>query len=549
MEIAGEPELILRRPLARLGSFTALLTVLTLPAGAQSVGSGAPPRISSVTLDRYSIFDRSDSGWIPRLVNSLHVTTRAPLIRREFLFARGEPFDSARVAETSRNLRALGVFRDVQIDTTATDSGVAVHVITRDGWTTRPDFRFRSTGGSVAYTLALIEDNLLGTLTQTQVLYQRDPDRTTTVLAFTRRRLIAGKITGAFQYANRSDGNLGLAALTLPYFQTASPYGGSVTFDDRRERIFQYRNGVPVPVDTIQNRYVLGRVDLSAAPRASPFGYVRVGGVLQARRDDYIGDAAYQLNRSFPSSITGAFGGYVEVQRVRNPTVHGFRAFGRAEDVDLSTTVRVSLLAAPGALGYAAGHSGFAPGLSVHTGVQFPGGLAYADLTASGLYTPTGLDSGQVLLGGTVAFLPSTRHQLVLHGEWGALQHPLPGTEFDLGLGAGPRAFTQHAFTGDREYFATAEYRLTVTPELFKVVGVGLAAFVDRGGAWWSGDPHRAGWDYGVGLRLGASRAPELDANRIDLAWRAAQPGLPGGWVLAVGKGFAFAAGPRGTSR
>ena len=536
--------------LLRLSSLVSLLSC-SLPsiAAPQAVPQDSVPRITRITLDRQSIFDRGDSSWVSRLVNSLHVTTRGPLIRREFLFHAGERYDSARVAETGRNLRALGVFRDVRIDSTQGDSGVALHVVTRDGWTTRPDFRFRSTGGSVAYTAALIEDNLLGTLTQTQLLYQKDPDRTTTVLAFNRGRLIAGKIGGTFQYANRSDGDLVFAQLALPYFEAASPLGASLTFDDRRDRIFRYRDGVQTPRDTLQNRYVLARADFSHALQASPFGYIRAGVVAQLRRDDYITDFIYRAAGVFPHTVTGAIGVYIEAERVHKPTVYGFKAFGRAEDVDLSPAVRVSLFAAPSAFGYSDGHAALAPGIGAHTGLQFRGGLAFADLIASGAYTGRGLDSGQVFLSGTVALLPVIRHQLIVHGEVGALKNPLAGTEFDLGLGVGPRAFSQHSFTGDREFFATAEYRYTVTPEFLKVVGIGLAAFVDYGGAWWSGDPHRSGWDYGVGLRLGASRAPELDVNRIDLAWRAAQPGLPGGWVLAVGKGFSFATGPRGTSR
>lgn len=529
--------------------FSVFSCLLPRIAHGQQAARDSLPRITGITLDRYSIFDRADSSWVARLANSLHITTRAPLIRREFLFHAGERYDSARVAETSRNLRSLGVFRDVQIDSTRNNSGVALHVITRDGWTTRPDFRFRSTGGSVAYTVALIEDNLLGTLTQTQLLYQKDPDRSTTVLAFSRHRLIAGKITGTFQYANRSDGDLVFAQLALPYFEAASPRGAALTLDDRRDRIFRYRDGVQTPHDTLQNRYLLARADFSRALRASPFGYIRAGAVAQLRRDDYVSAAAYQTAGIFPHTVTAAVGAYLEAARVRKPTVRGFRTFGRAEDVDLSSVIRVSLFAAPSAFGYSDGHAGLAPGIGAHTGIQFRGGLAYADLIASGMYTAGGLDSGQVFLGGTVVLLPAVRHQLIVHGEVGALKNPLAGTEFDLGLGAGPRAFSQHAFTGDREFFATAEYRYTVTPELFKVVGIGLAAFVDHGGAWWSGDRHRSGWDYGVGLRLGASRTPELDASRIDLAWRTAQPGLPGGWVLAVGKGFVFSTGPRGTSR
>ena len=516
---------------------------------AQSPARDSLPRITSIVIDRHSIFDAGDSSWFAHTINALHVTTREPLIRRELLFYLHQRYDSARIAESERNLRALGVFRAVEIDSTTADSGVAMRVTTHDGWTTRPDFRFRSTGGSVVYTVALIEDNLLGTLTQTELTYEKDPDRSTTVLRLYRGRLIGGTIAGTFFFADRSDGDLAFAQLALPYFETASKLGAALTVDDRRDRIFQYRDGVQVPADTVQNRYLLVRADFSRAARASPFGYIRAGVTAQVRRDDYISQQTYDSTGFGTASITGAIGAYIEWSHVKQPKIRGFQTFGRQEDVDLSTVVRVSLYAAPRFLGYSDDHTGLAPAISLHSGAQFRSGFAYVDAIASGLYTATGLDSGQVFVGGTVAWLPSTRHQLVMHGEVGALRNPIPGTEFDLGLGAGPRAFSQHSFTGDHEFFGTAEYRYTLSPEILKVVGVGLAAFVDHGGAWWSGEAQRSGWDFGVGLRIATFRAPDLETNRIDLAWRAAQPGLPGGWVVAVGKGLVFATGPRGLSR
>lgn len=515
------------------------------PAAAQD--TSAAPRITSITLDRYNVFDPGDSSWLAHLVNALHVTTRASVIRKEYLFHVGDLYDSAAIAETARNLRAFGVFRDLGIDSTRSDSGVGLHIVTRDGWTTVPDFRFRSTGGSIAYTLALIENNLLGTVTQTELLYQKDPDRSTVVASLHRNRLIAGKIAGTAEFFDRSDGTIFVGQLALPYFATTSPAGGDITVDDSRDRIFRYRDGNLTPLDTVQNRYVLVRGDLSRALHATSFGYLRAGGSALVERDDYISDSLYRAGGFPTASVRGALGGFVELSRVDIPTVRGYQSFGRLEDIDLSTTLGVSAFLAPVAWGYP--RTGIAPAVTLHLGRRFRAGFAYADLVANGMYSGRGLDSGQVFASGTLALIPSVRHQLVVHGEAGALRNPLPGTEYDLGLGVGPRAFTQHAFTGDREFFATAEYRYVVSPEFLKVVGVGLAAYVDHGGAWWAGDPVRTGWDYGIGLRLGATRAPDLEVNRLDLAWRAAHDGIPGGWVFSVGKGFVFSTGPRPVAR
>lgn len=521
----------------------AALLLVPLPAAAQGDSSRT---ISSVTLDRRNVFEPSDgSFWGMRLINALHITTRPTFIRRELLFKAGEPYDSARVSETARNLRRLGVFSAVRIDTVRSDSGLAVHVFTRDGWSTRPDFRFRSTGGSVAYTLALIEDNLLGTVTQTQFLYRKDPDRTTTVLGFRRPRLVAGQVGLAATYWNRSDGKVLQGLISKPYFASTTRWGAALEFDTRRERILRFRDGAAKASDTLQRRYVLGRVDAGRALVATSRAYLRVGAIAQLRRDDVATQATSDLIGIPTHSVTGAAGLYVEARRVNIPVVRGYQSFGRDEDVDLSHAARFTLLAAPKAFGY--DRDGIAPALGLHTGTLIPGGFAYADFLAAGLFTSNGLDSGQVSLGATVALLPSPRHQILFHAEGGMLRAPLPGSEYDLGLGAGPRAFQEHAFTGDRQFFGTAEYRYTLAQEFLKVTGVGLATFVDYGGAWYKGDPRRTGWDAGVGLRLGPSRAPDQEATRLDIARRFASDRQPAGWVFVVGKGFVFSTSPRAT--
>jgi hypothetical protein len=501
--------------------------------------------ITSVTIDRRNIFDVNDSTfWALKIVNALHIPTRTPFIRRELLFAPGQPYDSASVAESGRNLRLLGVFSDVRIDTVRSDSGMAINVMTRDGWSTRPDFRFHSTGGSLAYTFALIEENLLGTMTQAQLLYQKDPDRTSKVAFFNRPRLIDGKIGTTLEYADQSDGKFFTGQLGLPYYSLSSRDEATVDFTRQDGRVLRYRFGSTVAHDTLERQYVLGRIDIGHALRASPRGYVRIGLLGQIRRDDYDSASNAVLLGVNTQTLSGAFGGYIEWRHAQYLPVHGYESFARQEDVDLSQVVRVSALIAPRGLGY--DRDGIAPGLGVHSGLRLPGGFAFADLTINGLFQAGGLDSGQVLLGGTAVFLPGHRHEFLLHAEAGAIRNPAPGSEFDLGFGVGPRAFVQHAFTGDREFFTTAEYRYTLWPEAIKLTGIGVAVFADDGGAWWANDGQRTGSDFGIGLRIGPSRTPDVEATRIDFARRIGNDAQPGGWVLIVGKGFAFTASPRG---
>lgn len=82
----------------------------------------------------------------------------------------------------------------------------------------------------------------------------------------------------------------------------------------------------------------------------------------------------------------------------------------------------------------------------------------------------------------------------------------------------------------------TAEYRWTAAEDLWEVIGIGLAGFVDHGGAWYSGSRRRIGTDAGVGIRLGPSRTAEGGSLSIDLARRFATDVQRAGWAVVVSR-------------
>jgi hypothetical protein len=428
----------------------------------------------------------------------------------------------------------------VQIDSVRTDSGLVLRVLTKDGWSTQADWRFRSTGGEVAFTIGLVETNLLGTASTAAVRYRKDPDRSTIALSFRRPRLFAGTTGLGLQYENRSDGRVSGITIERPFFSLTSHRAFRLDAVDRDERVLRFRNGISDPSEILDRRATLVRASGAWALKASSSGFLRLGLMGQVRRDDFRPNGS---GTTFPNDVTGAVGPYLVWNNARFLVTRGYAGFAREEDVDLGTTVRVGLTAAPKAFGY--DRNGVTPDLSGRVGAKIPAGFAYLDVRADGLYTGAGLDSGSVQLGATAVVQPGPRHVAVLHLDTGWLKDPAPGEEFDLGLGSGPRAFGSHAFTGDRSFFATAEYRYTVAEDFLGLVGLGVAGFVDHGGAWYSGERRRVGWDAGLGIRLGANRSSDTDALRFDLAHRFANDVEQGGWVLTVGKGFAFTAPSR----
>ena len=136
----------------------AVLSGLAPVAAQESVPERPAPVIGRIELTRRNIFADSEATFIlPKLVNRLHVTTRPYVIERELLFQRDRPLSSDAIEETARNLRSLGIFRQVQIDTVRQNGVLVARVQTQDGWSTKPEISFRSTGGQTAWRASLTE--------------------------------------------------------------------------------------------------------------------------------------------------------------------------------------------------------------------------------------------------------------------------------------------------------------------------------------------------------------------------------------------------------
>ena len=102
-------------------------------------------------------------GRLASLLEKIHVRTRPDVIRRELLFAPGDTVDTLSVAESLRRLRKLSFLDYARVEArqcpTQTGESLALTVVTRDSWTTRPDIR----GSSVSPRVGLTERNLFGT--------------------------------------------------------------------------------------------------------------------------------------------------------------------------------------------------------------------------------------------------------------------------------------------------------------------------------------------------------------------------------------------------
>ncbi len=522
-------------PFRTLLVLAALIRASALPAQAPG-GTDAVPVVDRIELTRRNIFADSEATFfLPRLVNYFHVTTQRHVIERELLFDVGRPLRPDALQETARNLRRLGVFRIVRVDTLRRDSALVVRVQTQDGWSTKPEVAFRSTGGQTAWRASLIEENLGGTASRLVLGYIKEPDRSTLYGAFRQPRLFANTIGIGAAYEDRSDGEIVTAYLLRPFLSFHDRFAWQVSVDSRDERVLRYFEGHTAQAgDTLFRNFNAVGASYGWAAKAEGRIFHRLGVNARIWKDDFTAPGVARQDRA----ASGAVGFGYEFRRSRYAVVRGFTA-SRDEDVDLSTSVRAGIALTPKRFGH--DDDGVVAGVGIRTGgILTPNTFAYVDLMANGRFTSAGLDSGTVMTGATLFHEPAKQHSAIAHLGAGWLRNPRPGGEFDLGLGLGPRGYKLHGFTGDRAVQATVEYRYMAVLDLLRVIDFGVAGFADWGGAWYSGSKRRTGWDTGFGLRLGPSRSTDIELTRIDLVYRGKNDVEPGGWLVVIGRGLVF---------
>lgn len=510
-----------------------------IPASLGAQTDTLSPVLSRIDIVRENIFDSTEAApWYAQLINGLHARTRDFVVRRELLIRQRQRFDSALIAESARNLRRLGFFREVALDTLSDSSGHILRVTTKDRWTTKGSAAARITGGQLILNLGLTEANLGGSGVSLGFRYRTEPDRHSFRLALTVPRAVAGTDVGA-RIDRLTDGNITLGALMLPFRSLSDRRAMTIELVDLDRRVLRWRDGIVDPVDSLRRVLQQARLYAGYAWLAGTGGYLRSDATLLLRREDF---GAYLRGAPIGRSRFAALGTTIEASRARFHLTQGLRTSGIDEDVNLSPTIRAGLWMSPAPWGYE--RSGLGVELMLLGGSLLLGGRGFAvgQLAASGR-SAGGLDSGTIRAAGALIVRPVREHLFALYAGGGAQRSPAPGLELDLGFTSGPRAFPVHSFTGDRMYQATAEYQYTVTRDLLgrRIASLGVAAFVDRGGAWYAGEARRQGTDVGFGLRLGSPRVPTTNGLvRIDLSYRYANDVLPARWVISIGNGFPF---------
>jgi len=534
----------------------ALVTALLVPSGTgvsrlaaqepDAVAEASPPVIDTVIVVRSKVFSEQEAAHsgLFRFMNRVHVVTKESMIRRYLQFEVGQPYDSARVAESERHLREKEIFRQVSIDSVRLEDGsLGVRVRTQDGWSLKPKFSLSiASTGDWTGEFGLNELNLLGTGNRLYAAYVKELDRDGLNASADFDRIMRSNVDIAVNYAGLSDGKNSNWVVGLPFRNAESSqsyeWNGLVAHQNvLRYRVRDVQDSVALDTTTYRRDAFINNLNAGLATRHQTGNYLRFGATVGVRQEAFYLSPEDQAMAD--DSIYGTVGAWAEIRKIRYQQLTGFNGFG-TEDIDLSPMVRLTATLAPDAFGWQG--TGLGMGVAAAGGRTGLNGRGWAWTSIEGNYQWGGVaqDSGRVIFNVAAGYKSAPRHSTAIQVQVGHLWNQKPGDEFDLGFDNAPRGWPAHSFVGNNAWWTTLEHRYYAVDKFLGLLAVGFGAFLDYGGAWYDDQTSRSGGSVGVGLRLAPSASPVAMTNRIDIAYKVGPDVTGGRWVVALGSGFAF---------
>lgn len=533
----------------------ALTALLCAPAGAVKKSKRRarvdPLRgtvIGTITIESNEVFDGKGgrlSRFFQGLANGLHWKTREIVIRRELLFATGDPYDGNLLRETERNLRRLGFIRRAVVTAVRNGNKADVTVKTYDSWSLEVVASYKRAGGVASARAGLAEHNLAGQGKSVSGSYSRTGTAESKTFVwknpqFFGKPFLENQVSATIQPEARS----GTFTLRRPFFASIarSSMGMFANYDEADASTF-----TPDGVRTGAVRKTVGQagVEYGVALATSTERVRRFTTGVTFRRANY-GHHENQAPGPRPhpeQSYFLNFGAeWTELDFVKE---RQYEKLSRDEDFNLGFSVVPGVVWAPDGLKRALGsaESQVLPKVVVRKGFAGDEDLILLRGTYSSLYVNEA--TGNRTLSGDVLYyrhwLP--RQTLAVHAAYDHGWRLDPSALLTLGESNGLRGYGLSQFKGDRRVLFNVEDRVFIYNELLHVIDIGAVAFWDAGHVW----PARQGariWDLkhsiGVGLRLAPSRSAANDPIRIDFARALSPNGTSSRWTVSILAGHAF---------
>ena len=519
-----------------------LLLFSELPKYASAEGR-ADGIIRDVFVEVREIFDEDKLNFFYRSVNNLKLSTKEAVVRRELLLKPGDKFNVFLLQESERNIRLLPFLREVSITPVREGEFVDLYIQVQDTWTLFPFFNVSSGGGTEKRSAGLSESNLLGYGKRLEFLVADDEGRSKIETVWDDPRLLGSYQRLTLGHFQRSDGfrTLGIYGRPFRSLTGKNSWGVEAQVSDLVGRLFSdgnERNIFRSERKLFSGGYTFAKGNPLKRRQRISFGYsYSEQDFTQADEADFDDiNLAFnpELNRLdlLPEDrrFSGPFASFNLISQ-DFLSINFIDRFERVEDFNLGNNFNVQAQYAAASLGSL--RDTILVRASDTDGWRIsPTSFARAGVSYSARFDDEGTDNillraearyynvlGPLFLGKTYLGKHTLASSFVADfGENLDLDR-----EFLLGASNGLRGYEDRTFTGDHRLTANLEDRFYLIEDVFKLVSVGGAVFLDAGGTSQDGfgdlvkDNIFA--NVGVGLRLGLTRSSGGSVIRIDLAF------------------------------
>jgi outer membrane protein assembly factor BamA len=512
-------------------------------AAALSAQTEPPLRIGTITIHPLDVYSAGEAGHgaLYKLADRLHIETRKSVIQKFLLFREGDLYSPARLAETERNLRALGFLKSASVVASEPHDGVVdVTVTTQDSWSIAPETQAGSKGGKSTIGATLAETNLLGLGKDLELGWQHGVDRSRIGVGYTDPAFFAPYWKANFGYGVNSDGYDHRFQVTRPFYSFATPWATDIAFTGFRQFDHLYGGGVEIERFRQKHREIAASFGVALNPNDVTAHRLTAG--VRAVDDSFAvmnrsGTKTLPADREFRYLFVrydSSANDFVKLNFVNKDI--------RYEDFNLGRQYSIEGAISPQSLGadrttsyvrVAAGD-----GKWLGDGFIMPVVALSSRLDRGLQNTLAGTSVLYVRRGGLATHPATFLSRLSMSSGW---RMDAEQQFFADGL-TGLRGYRAHAFAGTRALVLNIEERLYLGREVLQLASPGVVVFADAGNATSGGFTSlmHVKSDIGIGLRLGLPRTPK-NLLRIDLAYALNRDPLGRkGWLVAFSSGQAF---------
>ena len=497
--------------------------------------------IRSIKIQIKDVFEEPVDYGIYKTANQLKINTNESVVRRELLFKEGDEFNAFRLKESERILRQLKYLRNPVITPKLDGEFIDIIVVTQDTWTLIPTVNYSAGDGSGSRSVGISESNILGMGKRVEALVAQEENRTSFEGVYDDWRVLNSNLRMVLADFYRADGNRFTGVLNKPFRSLLDRHAWSVDADvsDTVGKLWQ--NGNERFIYRQKTVDLGGKYSWSFGPRQEQRRFslgldyqdhVFALPTTEDFQDSNVDPKDINEDPSLLAANRRYVGPSFTFESLRPRFVHMkyIDRFDRPDDYDLGNNFTASGTTALKTLGSVRDTLLF--NLNQTGGKQFdPSSFIRGEVGFTGRYNEDGFENNLLhaeskyfnVLGDLYAkdiFLG--KHTLAFGYSMDYGYNLDKDREFLLGADEGLRGYDARTFTGDKRFIVNVEDRVHIAEDVFKLMSVGAATFIDVGGSTFQSassllDDGVYG-DAGIGLRLAFPRSAGGRTLRIDFA-------------------------------